>query len=153
MDLTGGLVYAIGNRVIPEKLEKPTQSWGIRVREAIGAQVVGNSIEGGGAGIFLDAGAFHSSTRGNVVSRATVGLFAAEFSEENLVALNSFVDNFEQAVDLGTSNRWDDGTSGNYWSDMTGADANGDGVWDNPRSVSGGARDRFPLVTPGKDAT
>lgn len=149
MDLTGGLVYAIGNRVNPEQLDEPTQSWGVRVREAIGAQVVGNSIDGGGAGIFLGDGAFHSSIRGNLVREATVGLYAAELSEENLIALNSFVDNFEQAVDLGTGNRWDDGTKGNYWSDLRGADANGDGVWDDPRSVSGVARDRFPLVTPG----
>jgi parallel beta-helix repeat protein len=47
-------------------------------------------------------------------------------------------------------NTWDDGypSGGNYWSDYTGVDANGDGIGDSPRGVYGNNTDRYPLMKP-----
>jgi hypothetical protein len=53
---------------------------------------------------------------------------------------------------------WDNGASGNYWSDYTGVDGNGDGVGDRPEQISTYYRDnalsfytftdRYPLISP-----
>ncbi|MHA2408136.1 MAG: NosD domain-containing protein, partial [Candidatus Ranarchaeia archaeon] len=85
---------------------------------------------------------------------------------------NNLIDNVIQAgVPLGYANTWDDGypSGGNYWSDYTGVDVDGDGIGDTPYvilSVSWGVDeesdeqflvlgesdennvDRFPLMAP-----
>jgi len=62
---------------------------------------------------------------------------------------NNFVNNVVNAYDE-CSNIWDDNTSeGNYWSDYTGVDENGDGIGDTPYNISGDSnKDRYPLMIP-----
>ncbi|MCW4024864.1 MAG: right-handed parallel beta-helix repeat-containing protein [Candidatus Bathyarchaeota archaeon] len=43
---------------------------------------------------------------------------------------------------------WDDGQVGNYWSDYTGVDANGDGIGDTPYIIDEKNQDRYPLMLP-----
>lgn len=43
---------------------------------------------------------------------------------------------------------WDKGGVGNYWSDYTGADLNGDGIGDTPYVINSENKDNYPLVAP-----
>jgi parallel beta-helix repeat protein len=65
---------------------------------------------------------------------AGVYLYSAE---SNKFFRNDFVDNGEwcQASSKFSSNFWDDGSTGNYWSDYNGTDADGDGIGDEPYLV------------------
>jgi parallel beta-helix repeat protein len=121
---------------------------GIRIANASRNHVVANVIERGGVGIGLDEGAYGNVIRGNVVRRNPLGLLAAASSERNVITGNAFVGNRTQARDKGGANVWDDGRRGNYWSDLEGPDADGDGALDRPRAVEPEGVDRFPLAQP-----
>jgi hypothetical protein len=69
-------------------------------------------------------------------------------SSSNLIYHNNLIDNGVNGVDE-NNNQWDNGypSGGNYWSDYTGDDLNGDGIGDTPKIISEG-EDRYPLMTP-----
>jgi nitrous oxidase accessory protein NosD len=60
---------------------------------------------------------------------------------------NNFVNNDIQ-VSGGDTNLWDNGKEGNYWSDYTGVDADGDGIGDTPYVIDATTQDNFPLMAP-----
>jgi len=68
---------------------------------------------------------------------------------DNTFSGNEFLHNAQQAFvfDDGV-NIWSSGlpSGGNFWSDYTGVDANGDGIGDSPYVTSGANSDPYPLV-------
>lgn len=73
-------------------------------------------------------------------------------SENNLICLNTFIGNnrgSNQVIAYG-KHIWDNGTHGNYWSDYSGLDSNGDGIGDEPYYFDGAVSelDNFPLIIP-----
>jgi len=44
------------------------------------------------------------------------------------------------------SNAWDNGFQGNYWSNYTGKDNDGDGIGDTPHLIDENNQDNFPLM-------
>jgi parallel beta-helix repeat protein len=86
---------------------------------------------------------------GNLLSYNTYGVDPSTGSNGNLFYHNNFVENTEQAVwNPDCVNTWDNGAEGNYWSDYTGSDANGDGIGDTAYTIDPVNRDRRPLMTP-----
>lgn len=62
---------------------------------------------------------------------------------------NSFVNN-TQNVFIGypqSSNFWDNGTQGNFWSNYNGTDSNGDRIGDMPYLIDDSNVDRYPLMS------
>jgi parallel beta-helix repeat protein len=91
---------------------------------------------------------------GNTISKNAWGVDIQFSSNNNILHHNNFIDNTEQAISIElSSNTWDNGAEGNYWSDYTGPDNNPpDGIGDvayliaedNPEAN----QDRYPLMTP-----
>lgn len=99
-------------------------------------------------------------------SRTAIILDLSGWSQ--IVYHNNFVNNLKEISDDAYSNSgrpvqaslpaWDNGLSGNYWSDYTGIDVNGDGIGDSPNMITTyiGANetepssfvDRYPLAAP-----
>ena len=72
-------------------------------------------------------------------------------SSDNILYSNNFVDNTKyNAIEYNGNNQWDRNNSGNYYSDYTGIDSNGDGIGDTPYPIpgDGSSVDRYPLMAP-----
>jgi len=76
-------------------------------------------------------------------------------SVNNVFYHNNFANNTDQGLQIswyygnsGEHNIWDNGTEGNYWSDYTGTDHNGDGVGSVPYIMNKNNQDNFPLTEP-----
>jgi parallel beta-helix repeat protein len=121
--------------------------------------VEGNTIMGGNVGIFL-AGS-PNTVVGNHIEDNIEGIFMGPLPDThetayNVLYHNSFVNNTRQVYDCECTdphtihhlNIWDNGTSGNYWSDYTGADADNDGIGDTPYAVTSDDVDVRPLMSP-----
>jgi nitrous oxidase accessory protein len=84
----------------------------------------------------------------NLISLNVYGIYLASGSGQNTFYHNNIIDNVDQVyVDLFISNTWDNGTHGNYWSDYTGTDENGDGIGDTAYTINAFNKDRYPLMT------
>jgi parallel beta-helix repeat protein len=85
----------------------------------------------------------------NIILKNNVGITSGWSCNNNLIYHNNFIHNDQQANDINNTNQWDNGyrLGGNYWSDYTGIDANGDGIGDTPYNISGdGNHDLYPFM-------
>jgi len=125
------------------------QYHGIRLEYGSHNEIMNNVIVNNrGYGIYLFE-AQENLLVGNTVRQSFYdGLLLGEYCENNVIYHNNFIDNPGNAYDT-TGNVWDNGSSGNYWSDYTGIDIDGDGIGDTVYQVPGNvSQDRFPLMVP-----
>jgi putative cofactor-binding repeat protein/parallel beta-helix repeat protein len=81
-------------------------------------------------------------------------------SNSNRFYGNNFIDNGQQVSERhdhflypgsyfhSVNNKWDNGTTGNYWSSYNGTDDNGDGIGDTPYNIYENYTDHYPLMEP-----
>ena len=91
----------------------------------------------------------NNSISGNNIANNAYGI-RLNSSSNNVIYHNNFVDNSQQVDSYASTNVWDDGypSGGNYWSDYTGVDDNGDGIGDSPYVIDIENIDHFPLMNP-----
>jgi parallel beta-helix repeat protein len=120
--------------------------YGIQLHKTRDSQLANNTITGASYGIYFahsnyntfgstrpnkisgnDWGmTFYNSTNnqiidGNVIAENTWGIYIVASSSANTIYRNNFFINVRQAYqEIGSTNTWDNGTAGNYWSDYTG---------------------------------
>ena len=91
----------------------------------------------------------NSLLSGNVASNNTfIGIHLYD-SSNNTLFHNNLIDNAVN-VTTGYANTWDNGypSGGNYWSDYSGVDADGDGIGDTPYVIDANNQDNYPLIEP-----
>lgn len=103
--------------------------------------------------LILHGSDYNTISRNTISNNARVGLVVANnvpqgWPQHNTIYHNNFMNNTPNAwVDeYSLANMWDNGTEGNYWSDYTGQDLNGDGIGDTPYIIDGNIRDNYPLM-------
>jgi len=112
--------------------------------------IANNSIALNDWGVTLYGSSGNTFT-GNEMSDNTYGVDPVTNSNNNQLYHNNFEDNIEQVVwNPNCVNAWHDGypSGGNYWSDYTGTDANGDGIGDTAYVIDPMNKDQYPLMTP-----
>lgn len=123
-------------------------------------QFVNNTITGNDVGVFLysstgDNGASSHSADilvQNVIRDNDVGVVisgSSQYPVGNTFYHNDFIGNSVQVkIEGATFNLWDNLGKGNYWSDYTGKDGNGDGIGDAPYKIDSQNQDNYPLMKP-----
>lgn len=107
-----------------------------------------NGIKGG---MFLLRSSSNQITDNLLMEQPNLGIYATDQSDNNDIYYNVLVDNgasWPQAIDDGTSNSWDDGAQGNYWSDWQSPDsAPARGIVDLPYDIQGSSasQDEYPV--------
>ena len=86
------------------------------------------------------------SVSGNTITNNNRGI-DVYWSSNNIIYHNNFVGNTVQGYDdTWSTNVWDNGCEGNYWSDYAGDDSNQDGIGDTLLPHQG--VDNYPLMNP-----
>jgi parallel beta-helix repeat protein len=84
----------------------------------------------------------------NTLMNAGYGVYVDDESVNNTIYMNNFKDNTVNAIDL-SLNSWWFSSSGNFWDDYNGTDADSNGFGDTPYTIAGGVnKDEYPLMLP-----
>lgn len=109
--------------------------------------VTNNTVRNNPFGIMLIV-SNNNIIRDNTIANNTLGGIYLDRSNNNQIYHNNLIYNTPQAVTSESTSTWDNGypSGGNYWSDYTGTDGNGDGIGDTPYIIDANNRDRYPLM-------
>jgi parallel beta-helix repeat protein len=116
--------------------------------------IVDNNIANNNHGIYIGGDPKHNNITKNNIANNGKGIHVSQ-SSTNIFYQNNFIDNTIQIYDTidefpdsasPSENIWNDGVTGNYWSDYTGVDSNGDGIGDTPYIIDANNQDHYPLV-------
>lgn len=124
-----------GNRLIRNR---GPSGYGIGLKETDRFSVRDNLIVGNRSGVYIDGSPFTTAQPGeftrNTLAYNDVGITFLPSARGNELTLNNFIDNIDQVAVAGRgsleANRFWVGDSGNFWSDYTGYDLDGNGVGD-----------------------
>lgn len=99
--------------------------------------IEGNVLDGGERCVFIyNANYNHMSE--NVFQNCETGVHYTAGSEGNIIVDNAFIDNQNQVKYVGTRHlEWSVEGRGNYWSDLSAFDLNGDGIGDTAYRPNG----------------
>jgi len=124
-------------------------SGGIGFDWANGNIVHNNTLINVGIGIVGGYPSYNNTFSENTIIGNSNAVSMNGIFDNNRFFHNSFINNTIQvAISPTMVNIWDNSfpSGGNYWSDYTGVDTNGDGIGDAPYIIDGNNQDRYPLV-------
>ena len=155
-NITGAIVSAIslddssGNTVSGNRISDLEDGMGaLMVWGSSNNEISGNLVFGGNPMLLL-------GSSGNVLSENFVvdneyGIVVGA-SSNNQIYSNYFINVTQPVMDTDvnegnpSTNSWDNGAKGNYWSSYTGADSNEDGIGDTPYVLYENNQDNHPLM-------
>jgi parallel beta-helix repeat protein len=116
--------------------------------------VYGNNIIYNIEGMMFHS-SFNNSIHDNIISFNSISAIYCRTCDNNRFFRNDFSENIEPIICSYSSNIWDNGIEGNYWSDYNGTDADGDGIGNEPYFIrtlglygESYDKDNYPLMEP-----
>jgi parallel beta-helix repeat protein len=155
------------NIVYKNSMEVLPGDCGVYLSHSSGNTICANRITFAESLTYEQEGIFLSESYDNVVYANNIesvfkGAYMQDAAYNNTFYHNNFINNQIQAWDTtsSTTNTFDNGKEGNYWSSYNGTDANNDGIGDTPyyptflyiydqvRKVTECSPDNYPLMAP-----
>ncbi|WP_314260563.1 nitrous oxide reductase family maturation protein NosD [Cardiobacterium hominis] len=132
-NLESAYVIMFSNRItVRDNSGQDSREHGLMLNAVNDAKIHGNHIERANKCVFLynaNRNAFHDNHFENCI----LGIHSTAGSTDNQNYRNSFIDNQTQVMYVGTRyHEWSHDGQGNYWSDNSAFDLNGDGIADLP---------------------
>ncbi len=134
------LMYSTGVEIRHNRLirNRGPSGYGIGLKETDQFSVHDNLFTQNRVGVYIDGSPFSYKQPGeftrNTIAYNDIGFTFLPSAKGNELTENNFIDNIEQVAVAGRgqldANRFWKGDRGNFWSDYTGYDLNGDGVGD-----------------------
>ena len=78
----------------------------------------GNMVSDNGKGLHLANHSGNNTIKDNTAQKNGYGIYLSFSAGWNLLFENHLIDNGYNAYDMGQNNRWDNGSTGNYYSDL-----------------------------------
>jgi parallel beta-helix repeat protein len=110
----------------------------------------GNNITNNFDGMYLYSSANNNLNGNNIAANTYDGIYL-DSSSNNTIYHNNFINNTSQVSSSNSTNIWDSGGLGNYWSDYLTKYPNAtetDGVWNTPYVIDTHNTDHYPLTVP-----
>ncbi len=139
------------NNIIVRNVISNNLEYGIKIQSSSQIIISENIISANKKGIDLSSSSSNTITANNISesSEFALGLLS---SNDTVFHSNNFINNVKQIYHYSTRttsvNLWDNGTTGNYWSDYVGQDVNNDGIGDSPYVINEYNQDNYPLIQP-----
>lgn len=122
------IMYSHGLRIVDNR-SVGDRDRGLLFNFANRSVIQGNLVSGGAEKCVFLYNANGNRLTGNRFEGCEIGIHFTAGSEDNAITGNAFVDNRNQVKYVGTRYlEWSSGGRGNYWSDGTGFDLDGDGI-------------------------
>lgn len=117
-----------------------SSGFGVGLKDLDNVELTGNVIADNRVGVFIDNSPRNYDTEmkynNNVIAYNETGVDVLSSLENSFFRGNSFIENYEQASLTRNQNPNNDYWNGNYWSDYSGFDKDGDGIGDLPYSAN-----------------
>jgi parallel beta-helix repeat protein len=111
----------------------------------------GNTITNNSNGVCLYSSANNSLNGNNITANSRNGIFL-DSSSNNTIFQNNFINNSNQIDTNNSTNAWDNGNTGNYWSDYLTKNPNAtqignSSIENTPYAIDTNNTDHYPLTT------
>jgi parallel beta-helix repeat protein len=145
-----GLWYGSDYNLVYNNLIFNCSEDGIISYESNFNQIVFNTVSGNNQSGFEIVVSDNNEFSGNIISDNNEDGVKLNFgSTGNIFHHNNFVNNSLKNARSGYGNFWDfDLYGGNFWSDYSGVDVDGDGFGDEPYVIVGNNMDNYPYINP-----
>ncbi len=117
----------------------------VDIENSSGMTIVDNNVTNNGNGITLTNSNNNTIAGNTFSSNQLYGIFLSQ-SNNNAIFDNSFTTNWSHVSVRNSTNFWDNGLEGNFWSNYTGTDSDNDGIGDTPCTIDAQNVDNHPLV-------